>query len=323
MKLLGTGSYTPKKVITNDDLSNIVDTNDEWISSRTGIKNRHISEGENSSVLGAKAALNAIEDSGIDVNEIDLILVASMSPESMLPNTACQVQSIIGAKNATCFDINAACSGFLFALNTANAYLSSDMYNTALVIGCETLSKLIDWKDRSTCVLFGDGAGAVIVKKDNSKKYVTVTGSDGFKGNVLTGGKIPLKNFLTEDSLVDFDEKDFYMHMDGQEVFKFAVTKVPECIKLVLDKSGKKVDDIECCVLHQANVRIISSVAKRLHISEDKIPVNLHNYGNTSAASIPLLLDELNKNGKLKTGMNIVLSGFGGGLTWGAAYMEL
>lgn len=323
MRILGTGSYTPERVVTNDDLSNIVDTNDEWISSRTGIKCRRISEGDTCADLGAKAALAAIEAANINPTDIDLILLATMTPDSLLPNTACQIQERTGAINATCFDINAACSGFLFALNTANAYLSSGMCKTALVIGAETISRTIDWSDRSTCVLFGDGAGAVIVTSDDTKKYVAVSGSDGIKGSVLTGGGTILKNFLVNSDIDNIVSDDYYMKMNGQEVFKFAVSKVPECIKQVLDKSDKTVDDIDYYILHQANVRIISSVAKRLHVSEDKIPVNLHNYGNTSAASIPLLLDELFKSGTLKEGQKIILSGFGGGLTWGAAFMEL
>lgn len=323
MRILGTGSYAPARVVTNDDLSNIVDTNDEWISSRTGIKSRHISEGETSADLGTKAALKAIEDANIDPADIDILLLASMTPDSILPNTACQVQEKLGAVNATCFDINAACSGFLFALNTANAYLVSGMYKTALVIGTETMSRAIDWSDRSTCVLFGDGAGAAVVTADNSRAYSCVTGSDGIKGAVLTGGGTTLKNFLVNSDAQNLMTDSYYMKMDGQEVFKFAVSKVPECIRLLLDKTEKNVDDIDYYILHQANVRIISSVAKRLHVSEDKIPVNLHNYGNTSAASIPILLDELRRDGTLKDGQKIVLSGFGGGLTWGASYMEL
>lgn len=323
MRIIGTGSCVPDRVVTNDDLSNIVDTSDEWISSRTGIKSRHISEGETSADIGAKAAINAIENAGINPENIDLILLASMTPDSLLPNTACQIQKKTGAVNATCLDLNAACSGFLFALNTANAYLVSGMYKTILVIGAETLSRTIDWTDRSTCVLFGDGAGAAVVTSDNSKEYIAVTGSDGIKGSVLTGGGTVLKNFLVNSDVSNLIADDYYMKMDGQEVFKFAVSKVPECIKQVLDKSEKTVDDIDYYILHQANVRIISSVAKRLHVAEEKIPVNLHNYGNTSAASIPILLDELNRSGKLKSGQRIILSGFGGGLTWGASFMEI
>lgn len=322
MKILGSGHYAPHSVITNDDLAKIVETNDEWITSRTGISTRHISDGEEASDLAAKAALIAIEDAGIDPADIDMILLATMSPDAMLPNCASTVQAKIGATNATCFDINAACSGFLFALNTANAYLVSGMYKNILVIGTETLSKVVDWSDRASCILFGDGAGAMIVTADDSKAFCAVTGSDGVKGPVLTGAATPLKNMLV-DATDDTSAGNYYLHMDGQEVFKFAVSKVPECIGQVLAKASVTVEDIDLFVLHQANVRIISAVAKRLGVDSDKIPVNLDKYGNTSAASIPILFDELKKSGALDGVKKIVLSGFGGGLTWGATYMEL
>ncbi len=322
MKILGSGHYAPHSVITNDDLAKIVETNDEWITSRTGISTRHISDGEEASDLAAQAALIAIEDAGIDPADIDMILLATMSPDAMLPNCASTVQAKIGATNATCFDINAACSGFLFALNTANAYLVSGMYKNILVIGTETLSKVVDWSDRASCILFGDGAGAMIVTADDSKAFCAVTGSDGVKGPVLTGAATPLKNMLV-DTTDDTSAGNYYLHMDGQEVFKFAVSKVPECIGQVLAKASVTVEDIDLFVLHQANVRIISAVAKRLGVDSDKIPVNLDKYGNTSAASIPILFDELKKSGALDGVKKIVLSGFGGGLTWGATYMEL
>lgn len=323
MKILGSGHYAPHTIVTNDDLSKIVDTNDEWISTRTGIKTRHISDGEEASDLAAKASLEAIKDASINAEDIDMILLATMSPDAMLPNCASTVQKKIGATNATCFDINAACSGFLFALNTANAYLVSGMCKTILVIGTETLSKVTDWSDRSTCVLFGDGAGAMIVTADNSRAFCSVSGSDGVKGTVLTGAATPLKNMIVNSDETGKEVANYYMQMDGQEVFKFAVTKVPECIHQVVEKAEKTIDDIDLFLLHQANVRIISSVAKRLKVDEDKFPVNLDKYGNTSAASIPLLFDELRKSGKLDDVKRVVLSGFGGGLTWGATYIEL
>lgn len=323
MKILGSGHYAPHTIVTNDDLSKIVETNDEWISSRTGISTRHISDGEEASDLAAGAALEAIKDAGINANDIDMILLATMTPDAMLPNCACMVQQKIGAVNATCFDINAACSGFLFALNTANAYLTSGMCKTILVIGTETLSKVVDWSDRSTCVLFGDGAGAMVVTADSNNAFYSVSGSDGAKGSVLTGAATPLRNMLVSSDCTDASSSDYYMQMDGQEVFKFAVTKVPECISQVLQKADKTADDIDLFILHQANIRIISSVAKRLGVSADKFPVNLDKYGNTSAASIPLLFDELRKSGRLDGVQRIVMSGFGGGLTWGATYIEL
>lgn len=323
MKILGSGHYVPKNIVTNDDLSKIVNTNDEWISSRTGISTRYISDGEGVSDLASKAALLALKDANISATDIDMILLATMTPDSMLPNNASIIQKNIGAINATCFDINAACSGFLFALNTAHAYLSSGMCRNILVIGAETLSKIVDWSDRASCVLFGDGAGAMVVTADDTKAFYSVSGSDGSKGHVLTGGATLLKNMLVNSEETNIMTDNYYMHMDGQEVFKFAVTKVPECINEVLTKANLTAEDIDCFILHQANVRIISSVAKRLGVSPDKLPINLNKYGNTSAATIPILFDELKKSGSLDNAKRVIFSGFGGGLTWGASLVEL
>lgn len=323
MRILGSGHYVPKNIVTNDDLSKIVDTNDEWISSRTGISTRYISDGESVSDLASKAALLALKDANISATDIDMILLATMTPDSMLPNNASIIQKNIGAINATCFDINAACSGFLFALNTAHAYLSSGMCKNILVIGAETLSKIVDWSDRASCVLFGDGAGAMVVTADDTKAFYSVSGSDGSKGHVLTGGATLLKNMLVNSDETNIMTDNYYMHMDGQEVFKFAVTKVPECINEVLTKANLTAEDIDCFILHQANVRIISSVAKRLGVSPDKLPINLNKYGNTSAATIPILFDELKKSGSLDNAKRVIFSGFGGGLTWGASLVEL
>ena len=323
MRILGSGHYVPKNIVTNDDLSKIVDTNDEWISSRTGISTRYISDGEGVSDLASKAALLALKDANISATDIDMILLATMTPDSMLPNNASIIQKNIGAINATCFDINAACSGFLFALNTAHAYLSNGMCKNILVIGAETLSKIVDWSDRASCVLFGDGAGAMVVTADNTKAFYSVSGSDGSKGHVLTGGATLLKNMLVNSEETNIMTDNYYMHMDGQEVFKFAVTKVPECINEVLTKANLTAEDIDCFILHQANVRIISSVAKRLGVSPDKLPINLNKYGNTSAATIPILFDELKKSGSLDNAKRVIFSGFGGGLTWGASLVEL
>ena len=323
MRILGSGHYVPKNIVTNDDLSKIVDTNDEWISSRTGISTRYISDGEGVSDLASKAALLALKDANISATDIDMILLATMTPDSMLPNNASIIQKNIGAINATCFDINAACSGFLFALNTAHAYLSSGMCKNILVIGAETLSKIVDWSDRASCVLFGDGAGAMVVTADDTKAFYSVSGSDGSKGHVLTGGATLLKNMLVNSEETNIMTDNYYMHMDGQEVFKFAVTKVPECINEVLTKANLSAEDIDCFILHQANVRIISSVAKRLGVSPDKLPINLNKYGNTSAATIPILFDELKKSGSLDNAKRVIFSGFGGGLTWGASLVEL
>ncbi len=320
MKILGTGSALPDHIVTNDDLSKIVETSDEWITSRTGIRQRRISGGETVSELASKAALAALEQAKVSAEELDLIMVATITPDGIMPNMACMVQDRIGAVNATCFDINAACSGFLFALNTANAYLTSGMYQKILLIGAETLSKLVNWEDRTTCVLFGDGAGAAVVAADE-QRYVAVSGSDGAKGQVLTAAQLPLRNFTTEQGDIVTPEQ-FYMYMNGQEVFKFAVRTVPDSILKIVEKAQVTVDEIDWFLLHQANERIIASVAKRLDIPMEKMPMNMDRYGNTSAASIPLLLDEVLRKGMIKPGNKVILSGFGGGLTWGTVYME-
>ena len=296
--------------MTNNDLAQIVETNDEWIRSRTGIGERRIATTESTSYMAANAAMRALEQSGVKPEEIDLILLGTSSPDYCFPNGACEVQGMIGAVNAACYDISAACTGFVYALNTAHAFISSGIYKTALVIGSDVLSKLIDWTDRGTCVLFGDGAGAVVVKADETGILGINMHSDGTKGNVLTCGSRTNGNFLLGKK-----PELGYMTMDGQEVFKFAVRKVPECIKQVLDDAGVAAEEVRYFVIHQANYRIIESIAKRLKVSVDCFPVNMEHYGNTSGASVPLLLDEINRKGMLESGDKIVFSGFGAGLT--------
>lgn len=303
--------------MTNDDLSKIVDTNDEWIRSRTGIGERRIATEDSTSDMAAKAAARAIEQAGIAPEEIDLILLATSSPDYCFPNGACEVQAKIGAIHAACYDISAACTGFVFALSTAHAFISSGIYRTALVIGADVLSKLVDWTDRGTCVLFGDGAGAAVVSADETGVLGLNMHSNGAKGEVLTCGSRSNGNFL-----LGRKPELGYMAMDGQEVFKFAVKKVPECISQVLEDTGYITGDIDHFIIHQANYRIIESIAKRLKVDIEKFPVNMEHYGNTSGASVPILLDELNQAGKLKRGERIVLSGFGAGLTWGALLLE-
>lgn len=315
-RIIGTGSYLPEKIVTNDALAEWIDTSDVWISSRTGIRKRRIAVGETGADMAAKAARTALEDSKIAPEEIELIIVATCSGESCFPSLACRVQKELGAVNAAAFDLSAACSGFLYALNTVQAYQQAGIYKKALVIGTEVLSGLVDWKDRSTCVLFGDGAGAVVVGAEETGLEGFVQYADGRKGEVLTckGGK--RKKFFQEDQ-----EEDTYLTMNGQEVFRFAVKKVPECIQQVMEKAGRKKEEIRWYILHQANSRIIHAVAKRLEEPEEKFPMNLQEYGNTSAASIPILLDEMNKSGKLRRGDRVILSGFGAGLTWAAALL--
>ena len=316
-RIIGTGSYVPEHIVTNDDLSKIVETSDDWIRSRSGIGERRIATDDRTSDMAAAAAARTIEQAGISPEEIDLILLATSSPDYCFPNGACEVQEKTGAVNAACYDISAACTGFVFALNTAHAFIRAGIYKTALVIGADVLSKLIDWTDRSTCVLFGDGAGAVVVRADETGVLGLNMHSNGQKGNVLTCGARSNGNFLLGKK-----PELGYMTMEGQEVFKFAVKKVPECIIQVLEETGTDKDDIDYYVIHQANYRIIESIAKRMKVSMDRFPANMEHYGNTSGASVPLLLDELNRSGKLKRGDKIILAGFGAGLTWGAALIE-
>lgn len=317
IRILGTGSCLPENVVTNDDLAKIMDTSDEWISSRTGIRQRHLVKDETTAGMSAKAAEQALEEAGMKAEDIDLLIVGTLSPDHVTPSCACEVQSMIGAVNAVAFDINAACSGFMYAMNTAYAYIHSGIYKNALIIGAETLSKIMDWNDRSTCVLFGDGAGAAVVKGDETGLLKFTQGADGSKGMVLA-----CKSRLNNNPLVQNPTDLDYVYMDGQEVYKFAVSTVPAAIKQVMDEAGLVESDIKYFLLHQANIRIIQSVAKRLKSDLDKFPLTLDRCGNISAASVPILLDEVNKKGMLKRGDKIVLAGFGAGLTWSAAVME-
>lgn len=316
-RIIGTGSCLPETVVTNDDLAKIMETSDEWISSRTGIRERRLVKDETTASMSVVAAKRAMEDAGVKAEEIDLIIVGTITSDYVIPSTACEVQAAIGADRAVAFDINAACSGFMFALHIADAYLKTGTYRTALILGAETLSKIMDWNDRSTCVLFGDGAGAAVVRADETGLLAYDQGSDGAKGEVLA-----CQNRKNNNPLVKNATELQYTHMDGQEVYKFAVTTVPASIKKVVEESGLAIGDIDYFALHQANIRIIQSVAKRLKVSEDKFPTSLEHCGNISAASVPILLDEINRKGLLKPGMKIVLSGFGAGLTWGSAVVE-
>lgn len=307
----------------------MVETSDEWIRERTGIGERHVSVGETVVTLGSEAACKALEQAGKRAEEIDLILVATCSPEQYLPCCACQVQAAVGAVNALAFDVNAACSGFLFALNTADAYLRTGLAENALVIGSEVLSKLVDWTDRGSCILFGDGAGAVVVERCEASPGILgrALHSDGTGGGVLQCGARELTTPYARTSAAKTDQKqqtddrEHYIQMDGQEVYRFATRRVPQCIEEALADAGLAVPDIDLFVLHQANARIIDAVAKRLHADREKFPTNLERVGNLSSASIPVLLDEQHRQGKLHRGDRIVLAGFGAGLTIGACVM--
>lgn len=323
MKITGTGSSLPREQVSNIKIMDWVETSDEWIKERTGIANRYLSTGETVASLAADACKKALEMAGVDAAEVDAILLATCSPEWLLPCAACQVQDMIGAVNAVAFDINAACSGFLFGLTTAQAYITSGMYKKILVVGSEVLSKIMNWEDRSSCILFGDGAGAALVEAvDDSEVSGMISfaqGSDGAKGMVLSCRERLVKNPLyTEEN----PEEDFYVHMDGQAVYRFATRQVPDCIKNALEKVEMTVDDIDLFVLHQANARIIEAAAKRLRTDISKFPMNVDRMGNMSSATIPVLLDELNRAGKINRGDKLVLSGFGAGLTYGACVIS-
>jgi 3-oxoacyl-[acyl-carrier-protein] synthase III len=320
--IIGTGSYVPEKILTNADLSRIVNTSDDWITTRTGIRERRVAaKDENTSDMATKAALKAIEQAKISPKEIDLILVATATPDMLFPATACFVQKKIGATNAACLDISAACAGFLFGLEIAQQFITSHTYDSVLVIGAEKLTSITNWTDRNTCVLFGDGAGAAILRHRGSAHGVISThiGSDGQYTDILLmpggGSRCP----ITRDNV---DMNLATIHMTGKEVYKQAVTAMLKAAKKALDQAGLSIDDIACVIPHQANVRIIEAIADRLGISRDKMFVNLDRYGNTSAAAVAIALDEANRSGRIKPGDYILMVVFGGGLTWASTILE-
>lgn len=324
--IIGTGSYMPEKVLTNDDLSKIVDTSDEWITTRTGIRERRIAaEGQATSDMAAEAARRALADAGVTPEEVNLIVVATVTPDMFFPSTACFVQKKIGASNAVCFDISAACSGFLYALQVARHFINTGNRTTALVIGAEKLSSLINWQDRNTCVLFGDGAGAVVIRRAEEgedapgRVLSTVMGSDGNLADLLKvpgGGSacpITAENALSRPNTI---------HMEGRETFKHAVTRMCQASEQALEMAGLKKEDITLIIPHQANLRIIQAIADRLGLPHDKAFINLDKYGNTSAATIPVALDEANRAGRLKRGDILLLVAFGGGFTWASSVVR-
>lgn len=319
-KIIGTGSYLPQIQMSNDDIAKLVDTNDEWIRSRTGISSRHIAKEETTCSMAICAAQRALEDAQITAADLDLIIVSTCSADNLLPSTACSVQSALQATSAFAFDLNAACSGFAFALSVADAYIQNGAIKHALVIGAETLSKIIDWQDRSCCILFGDGAGAAVLSATDSAEGIlaSVQHSDGSMGHVLS-----CKNRSNNNPYISTPTELDHVYMNGQEVFRFAVKRVAEIIPETLEKAGLTLDDIDVFLLHQANIRIIQSIAKKLKLPMEKFPINLDRCGNTSAASLPILLDECRRNGSVKAGQKILLCGFGAGLTWGCTIIQL
>lgn len=314
----GIGSFVPDRVLTNDDMSKLVDTSHEWIIERTGIEERRIVDKDTaSSDLGIQAALKALEDANTSPEEIDLVLVATATPDYSFPSTACIIQNTIGAKNAAAFDLGAGCSGFVYGVATGANFVKSGAYKKVLVIGAETLSKITDWEDRNTCVLFGDGAGACVLERCEEGYGILSfeLGADGSGGNTLI---LPAGGSKNPASLETVKDGDHYLKMDGREVFKFAVRKMPEATLKALDKANLDLEDLDFLVPHQANLRIIDAAAKKLKLNRDRICVNLDKYGNISSASVPVSLDEAVKDGRIKKGDNVVLVAFGAGLTWGS-----
>ncbi|MDD4504612.1 MAG: ketoacyl-ACP synthase III [Clostridiaceae bacterium] len=320
--IIGTGSCLPDRIVTNHEMENIVDTTDEWIRSRTGICERRVSdENTATSDLATTAALRALENANLKPEDIGLIIVATVTPDMMFPSTACIVQKNIGAINAAAFDLEAACSGFLYGLAISDSLVKTGSYKNILVIGAETLTKIVDFTDRNTCVIFGDGAGAAVVSEVPEEYGIlsTYIGADGRGGHLLSqpagGSRIPA-------SVESIQNRQHYVQMDGKEVFKFAVKIMGDAAEKALEKCGLFKEDIDYLIPHQANIRIIDASVKRLKISNEKVYINLDKYGNMSSASVAIAMDEASRKGLLKDGDIVVLVGFGGGLTWGSAVLK-
>ena len=320
--ITGVGSYVPEKVLTNADLEKLVQTSDEWITTRTGIKERRLAApNEFTSDLASKAALRAMEMAGVTADQIDLIVVASITPDMPFPNTACLVQQKIGARRIPSFDVEAACSGFLYALEVGQNFVTARTFETVLVIGAEKLSAITNWKDRNTCVLFGDGAGAAILQSRplSHGLLTTVLGADGSKGGLLS---MPGGGSRNPASLETVQNGLHYLRMDGKETFKNAVQAMCSAANEVLARCEIDITKIKCVIPHQANRRIIDAVGERLGATPEQLFINLHKYGNTSAASVAIALDEAVRSGRVNRGDLILIMAFGAGLTWGAAIIE-
>jgi 3-oxoacyl-[acyl-carrier-protein] synthase-3 len=314
-RIVGTGGYLPEKILTNRDLELAVDTTDEWIQTRTGIRQRHIAaDGEKTSDLALRARRSALDAAGIAAGELDLIVVATTTPDVVFPSTACFLQAKLGARNCPAFDVQAVCSGFVYGLSTADQFLRSGQYRNALVVGAEIYSRILDWSDRSTCVLFGDGAGAVVLRRDSTPGILSShLHADGAYANLLSvpgtvcGGKVNGRPLL---------------QMDGGGVFKFAVKVLDDLVEEALAANGMRKSDIDWLVPHQANIRIIQASAKKLGLSMEKVVVTVDRHANTSAASIPLALDVAARDGRIRAGQHVLLEAVGGGFTWGAALVK-
>jgi 3-oxoacyl-[acyl-carrier-protein] synthase-3 len=322
--IIGTGSYLPKRILTNKELEKIVKTSDEWITTRTGIKSRRIAgAGEDTSLMATQAAIKAMEMAGVTAPELDMIIVGTITPEMVMPSCACRVQKEIGAKNAFAFDVNAACSGFVYALEIADRYVKNAPEMKILVIGAETLSARVDWQDRNTCVLFGDGAGACVVTGSEAEDgmFASQLYSDGRLWQLLSLDAVPRRYCPVVDYSTVPDSNSFCdgsaINMVGKDVFKYAVRAMGDAVGNLLDSEGIMVDDIDLLIPHQANIRILKSLAERVNLPFEKVYTTIQKYGNSSAASLPIALDEANREGLLQKGDLLLLSVFGGGFTWG------
>lgn len=322
-RITGTGSALPEKILTNADLERMVDTNDEWITTRTGIKQRRIaSEGEYTSTFAVRAARQALAMAGIGPEELDLIILGTVTPDFPFPSTACIIQHELGAHNAAAFDLSAACSGFIYGLSIAESFIKSGAKKKVLVIGAEVLSRIVDWTDRNTCILFGDGSGAAVVeaREEDSGILSTHIYSNGSFWEALYQPGCGSRNPASHERTIE--DRLFFIRMEGNDVFKHAVRAMEEAAFAALSANGLSPSEISLFIPHQANRRIIDATGKRLGLPDDKVFVNLHNYGNTSSASIPIALDEANRAGRLKAGDIVLLDAFGGGYTWGSALLR-
>ena len=318
-RIAGTGSYLPEKVLTNDDLAKLVDTSDEWIAARTGIRERHVAaEGETTSDLAYQASLRALEAAGVEAGELDLIIMGTTTPDLIFPSAACLLQHKLGANGCPAFDVNAACSGFIYALTIADKFIRSGAARTALVVGSETLTRMLDWSDRGTCVLFGDGAGAVVLKADAETGILsTHMHADGGKKELLWNPVGVSVGFKPEEH-----NAGVRVLMTGNEVFKHAVKALDSVVDEALDANGLDKHQLDWLVPHQANLRIIEATAKRLEMPMDRVIVTVDKHGNTSSASVPLALDQAVRSGQIQRGQLVLLEAFGGGFTWGSALLR-
>jgi 3-oxoacyl-[acyl-carrier-protein] synthase III len=322
VSIIGTGSYLPERILTNHDLEKIVETDDEWIRTRTGIAERRIAGPEEStSDMATHAARSAMDQAQVTPEEIDLIIVATVTPDMAFPATACWVQKNLGAINAACFDVSAACSGFLYAVEIAQQFISTHVYNTILIVGADKLSSIIDWTDRNTCVLFGDGAGAAILRNrgDSHGVIATYMGSDGGYTDILC---MPGGGSRTPITLENYHQKLNTIKMQGKETYKQAVTAMSTAADKALELAGLTAQDIACVIPHQANIRIIEAIADRMKLPMEKFYTNLEHYGNTSAAAVAIALDEAHRTGRIKVNDYILMVVFGGGLTWASSVVQ-